>query len=252
MKFGRRPMQISRVDAGSSTAFLVHTDVVNWILLQEGSDLTLIDGGYPGQASAVEESVRAIGRRPEDIRGAVLTHAHVDHLGGLVTLSARYGFDVYCDPVEVAHARREYLQQAGPADIVPISYRPRVLHWLSMVLPLGALSRTGLEAEPFPSPLDLPGAPNPVAAYGHTDGHSAYLVADDAVLVCGDAMVSGHPISTITGPQCIEHAFAHDEATARRTVESFTSLDATVLFPGHGPRHNGPVAEAARRALDIS
>ncbi|MDY6809273.1 MAG: MBL fold metallo-hydrolase [Actinomycetota bacterium] len=252
MKFGRRPMQISRVDAGSSTAYLVHTDVVNWVLLQEGSDLTLIDGGYPGQAAAVVESIRTIGRRPEDIRGALLTHAHVDHLGGLVSLSARYGFDVFADPIEVAHARRDYLQQAGPGDIVPIAYHPRVIHWLAMVMPLGVLSRKGLDAHPFPSPLDLPGRPVPVSAHGHTDGHSAYLVADGSVLVSGDAMVSGHPISPITGPQCIAHAFQHDDATARWTVESFTSLDATTLFPGHGPRHNGPVAEAARRALEVS
>ncbi|MGV9709677.1 MBL fold metallo-hydrolase [Gordonia sp. NPDC003424] len=244
---------ISRVDAGSSTAFLVSTGVANWVLLQEGSDITLIDGGYPGQASAVEESIRSIGARPEDIRGALLTHAHVDHLGGLARLHDRYGFDVYMDPVEVAHAKREYLQQAGPGDIAPLAYQPRVLRWLAAVTPLGVLSRKGIpDAEAFPDPLDLPGRPVPVTAHGHTDGHSAYLVADGEVLVSGDALVSGHPISAIAGPQCISSAFQHDEAAARRTVESFTALDATTLFPGHGPRHDGGVATAARRALEVS
>ncbi|MFW0797023.1 MBL fold metallo-hydrolase [Gordonia sp. CPCC 205515] len=249
----RSKFQITRVDAGSSTAYLVHSDAVNWILLQEGSDITLIDGGYPGQASAVEESIRHIGARPEDIRGALLTHAHVDHLGGLATLQARYGFDVYMDPVEVAHAKREYLQQAGPADIVPIAYKPRVIRWLALVTPLGVLSRKGIpEAKPFPEPLDLPGRPVPVAAHGHTDGHSAYLAADGAVLVSGDALVSGHPISAIAGPQCISNAFQHDVDTARRTVEAFADLDATTLFPGHGPQYDGGVATAARRALEVS
>ncbi|AZG46825.1 MBL fold metallo-hydrolase [Gordonia insulae] len=245
--------RISRVDAGSSSAFLVHSDVVNWILLQAGSDITLIDAGYPGQASDVVESIRQIGGRPEDIRGALLTHAHVDHLGGLVSLSEQYGFDVFMDPVEVSHARRDHLQQAGPADIVPIAYRPRVLRWLATVTPLGVLSRTGIpDAKPFPDPLDLPGRPLPVAAHGHTDGHSAYLVADGQVLVSGDALVSGHPISKIDGPQCISNAFQHDVETARRTVRSFTTLDATTLFPGHGPRVDGSVAAAARRALEVS
>ncbi|MYR07477.1 MBL fold metallo-hydrolase [Gordonia sp. SID5947] len=244
---------ISRVDAGSSVAYLVHTDVVNWVLLQEGSDLTLIDGGYPGQASDVVESIRHIGGRPEDIRGALLTHAHVDHLGGLISLSERYGFDVYMDPVEVAHARRDHLQQAGPLDILPIAYRPRVLRWLATVTPLGVLSRKGIDdAKPFGTSLDLPGGPTPVAAHGHTDGHSAYLVADGEVLVSGDALVSGHPISALAGPQCISDTFQHDVETARRTVESFTQLDATVLFPGHGPRVDGSVADAARRALQVS
>lgn len=253
MIVGSSKFFISRVDAGSSTAFLVHTDVVNWVLLQEGSDITLIDGGYPGQAAQVEESIRHIGARPEDIRGALLTHAHVDHLGGLVTLQERYGFDVYLDPVEVAHAKREYLQQAGPADIAPIAYKPRVLRWLAQVAPLGVLSRKGLPAaQPFPDSLDLPGRPVPVAAHGHTDGHSAYLVADGAALVSGDALVSGHPISSIAGPQCISNAFQHDVPTARRTVEAFTALDATTLLPGHGPLYDGGVAAAARRALEVS
>ncbi|MFW0786222.1 MBL fold metallo-hydrolase [Gordonia sp. CPCC 206044] len=245
---------ISRVDASAtSAAFLVQTDVVNWILLQEGSDITLIDGGYPGQESDVVESIRHIGGRPEDIRGALLTHAHVDHLGGLVGLSQRYGFDVYMDPVEVSHARRDHLQQAGPTDILPLAYQPRVLRWLAKVTPLGVLSRKGIaDAKPFPEPLDLPGRPIPVSAHGHTDGHSAYLVAAGEVLVSGDALVSGHPISKIAGPQCISDAFQHDTETARRTVESFMMLESSVLFPGHGPRCDGSVAQAASRALDVS
>ncbi|MDL9937660.1 MBL fold metallo-hydrolase [Gordonia sp. ABSL1-1] len=243
--------RIGRVESDTGTAYLVYTEVANWVLLQEGSDLTLIDGGYPGQAKTVLESIRAIGARPEDIRGALLTHAHVDHLGGLAKLQARYGFDVYMDPIEVAHARRDYLQQADVGDIAPIAYRPRVLRWLTAVTPLGVLSRAGLpDAQAFPEPLDLPGRPQPVAAYGHTDGHSAYLANDGAVLVSGDALVSGHPISSVAGPQCIGDAFQHDVDEARRSVESFTTLDATTLFPGHGPMYRGSVAEAADRALN--
>lgn len=246
-------MMITSVRSGSSAAHLVHTEVANWILLEEGSDLTLVDGGYPGQAGAVVDSILQIGRRPEDIQGALLTHAHVDHLGGLVSLHEKYDFPVYMDPIEVAHARRELLQQAGPTDIVPIAYRPRVLLWLAKVAPLGVLSRKGItDAQPFPQQLDLPGRPKPVASHGHTDGHSAYLAADGEVLISGDALVSGHPISTIRGPQCISNAFQHDVAAARASVESFTALAATTLFPGHGPRYHGSVAEAARRALEVS
>ncbi|MFE0748530.1 MBL fold metallo-hydrolase [Gordonia sp. NPDC058843] len=253
-----RPMTITRVDGDSSTTHFVATDVVNWILLEEDGELTLIDGGYPGQADQVVESIEQIGRRPEDVRGALLTHAHVDHLGGLVTLQARYGFDVYMDPVEVDHALRHHLQQANALDLAPQVTNPRLWAWLAKTTPLGVLSRAGLaQASAFAAgtatderqPLDLPGAPVPVASPGHTDGHSAYLVADGRALVSGDALVSGHEISSITGPQCIPSLFQHDEPTARRSVERFTDLDADVLLPGHGPIDRGGVAAAAREAL---
>ncbi|MCX2754246.1 MULTISPECIES: MBL fold metallo-hydrolase [unclassified Gordonia (in: high G+C Gram-positive bacteria)] len=249
-----RPMTITRVDGDSSTTHFVSTDVVNWVLLEQDGELTLIDGGYPGQAAQVVESIERIGRKPEDVRGALLTHAHVDHLGGLVKLQAQYGFDVYMDPVEVDHALRHHLQQANALDLAPQVANPRLWTWLAKAIPLGVLSRAGLaHASGFSTgghqPLDLPGAPVPVASPGHTDGHSAYLVADGRALVSGDALVSGHEISSIVGPQCIPSLFQHDEPTARCSVERFTELDADVLLPGHGPVHRGDVAAMARDAL---
>ncbi|WP_238420890.1 MBL fold metallo-hydrolase [Gordonia sp. 'Campus'] len=255
LPFGRtRPMTISSIEAESSTTHFVHTDVVNWVLLEQHGQLTLIDGGYPGQADQVIESIERIGRSAEDIRGALLTHAHVDHVGGLARLQARFGFDVYMDHVEVDHALRRHLQQANALNLAPQAVNPRLWSWLMKTVPLGVLDRSGLaEASSFPAdrhePLDLPGAPVPVSSPGHTDGHSAYLVAGGRALVSGDALVSDHELSRFTGPQCIPSLFQHDEPTARRSVERFTDLDADILLPGHGPIHRGSVAAAAREAL---
>ncbi|WP_168701537.1 MBL fold metallo-hydrolase [Gordonia paraffinivorans] len=254
-----RPMEITSVEGDSSTTHFVHTDVVNWVLLEQDGQLTLIDGGYPGQAAQVVESIRRIGRHPSDIAGALLTHAHVDHLGGLAKLQSRFGFAVYMDPVEVDHALRHHLQQANAFDLAPLAGQLRLWSWLAKTTPLGVLNRKGLSAaHPHDrvagegAALDLPGSPVPVASHGHTDGHSAYLVADGRALVSGDALISGHEISAIAGPQCTPSPFQHDEPTARRSVERFTELDADLLLAGHGPLFRDGVAAAARRALEVS
>jgi glyoxylase-like metal-dependent hydrolase (beta-lactamase superfamily II) len=56
---------------------------VNWVLVQEGPDLTLIDAGWNGDIQAVERSIRSLGRRLQDLRAVLLTHAHADHTGAL-------------------------------------------------------------------------------------------------------------------------------------------------------------------------
>lgn len=246
---------ITTIESSSGATHFVYTPLVNWIILVQHDQLTLIDGGYPGQASTVVESIHEIGGRPEAIVGALLTHAHVDHIGGLAKLAAQYDFPVYVDELEVGHARRDYLQQATPADVVPLALHGRGVRWLSKIIPLGALNKGGIAAaQEFPTSstppaLDLPGRPVPVPAHGHTDGHSAYLVADDTALISGDALVSAHMTSPLTGPQCLSTHFQHDVDANRAAVESFTTLDARILLPGHGPALKMSVAEAAREAL---
>ena len=66
-----------QVDEVAHDVFLGRGTDVNWVLLREGSDVTLIDSGYPGDTDRVEASIRAIGRRPADVRAVLITHAHV-------------------------------------------------------------------------------------------------------------------------------------------------------------------------------
>jgi glyoxylase-like metal-dependent hydrolase (beta-lactamase superfamily II) len=246
-------LSLHTVDDGQGGhAHLVHTDHVNWVLLQDSSGVTVIDGGYPKQVDAVEASLTQIGASPDDIRAALVTHAHVDHIGGLRILAEQHGFPVYADPVEVRHVRREYLEQAGPSDLAPLAWRPRVARWLIEVVSEGALDRSGIDgAQPFPTAeqLDLPGRPRPVACPGHTSGHTGYLVAGGRVLVSGDALITGHGISAVHGPQCLHKAFHHDLATNRASVQALAALDVDVVFPGHGPAFHGPIAEAVAQAL---
>lgn len=243
-------LDITTIDHGRAKTHLVHTAYVNWVILQDDDGVTLIDGGYPGQADAVAESLRRVGSDLSEVQAALLTHAHVDHLGGLARIGRTRSFPVYADPEEVPHARRDFLEQADASTIAPIAYRPRVLRWLSGVVRLGALDAAGIgDAQPLGELTALPGSPVAVPTHGHTRGHSAFLAGDGEVLISGDALISGHPTTGRRGPQCLDHVFTHDVQANEAAVAALADLDAVVLMPGHGPMLCGRMHAFVDQAL---
>ncbi|MFE0463064.1 MBL fold metallo-hydrolase [Kitasatospora sp. NPDC058965] len=235
----------------ASDVFCAEGTDVNWVLVREGTDLTLIDAGWPGDIPKLEASVRAIRRRPEDIRGVLLTHAHVDHMGALGHLHARYGIPVYLDPAELGAAAGGRLEQASPLDVLARLWRPQVLAWGLRILGAGALRRPSVpHAQPFPSagPLDLPGRPVPVPCHGHTSGHSAYFLPGAGAVATGDALTTADPTTRRTGPQILSPFFAHAPARVPAALDTLAALAADTLIPGHGPTWHGPLADAVALA----
>jgi glyoxylase-like metal-dependent hydrolase (beta-lactamase superfamily II) len=68
------------------------------------------------------------------------------------------------------------------------------------------------------------------------------------VLVSGDALVTGHPVSTRSGPQLLPAIFNHDQDVCVRSLAALGMLDTDVLLPGHGPVWRGSIREAGERA----
>ncbi|QCQ90220.1 MBL fold metallo-hydrolase [Rhodococcus sp. SGAir0479] len=223
---------------------------VNVVILRDGGALTLIDGGYPGDVAAVEDAIRRLGRRPQDVEAMLLTHAHIDHMGAVVAFHEQYGIPVLTDPVEVAHARRDYLEQATGRDFVPMLHKHGVLPWLLRIARAGATRQLSVEAGGFApgEALDLPGAPVPVATHGHTSGHTAFHLPGPGVVVTGDALVTAHPLSKLRGPQLLPQVFDHGGHHTLTALDQLAALDADTVVPGHGPAVFMPVAAAVDQA----
>ena len=73
----------------SAHVHFVHTPHVNWAVYAGPDGVTLVDSGYVGQRELLVASLQTIGCRVEDVSAVVLTHGHVDHLGGAAWLAAR-------------------------------------------------------------------------------------------------------------------------------------------------------------------
>lgn len=240
------PAALTRI---TDTVYFAQTDLVNWTLVADDDGVILIDAGYPGSRDEVLDSVRELGFGAEDVRAILLTHAHVDHLGSAIWFAKTHGTPVYTHATEVGHAKRQYLEQASPVDVLTRAWQPRYLAWSLALVRKGGLTHEGIPtAEAFDEDVaaTLPGAPLAVPTPGHTGGHCSYLV--DGVLVAGDALITGHPVSTRRGPQLLPDLFNHDQDGCVRSLAALGMLDTDVLLPGHGPVWRGPIREAADAA----
>jgi glyoxylase-like metal-dependent hydrolase (beta-lactamase superfamily II) len=240
-----------KIDQVSDSVYVVAGTNVNWALVSDGSGVTLVDGGYPADTDRVLTSVRQIGHQVTDLAAVLLTHAHLDHIGAIPILVERVGMPVYTGAEEVRHAKREYLQQITPTQMIRQLITRGGRRWVAETV---RAVRGHIDTKvPSASSGDdaalasLPGGFVAIPTPGHTSGHTAYLMPSEGVLFSGDALVTGHPLARHSGPQLLPTVFNHDETLTRDSAVKLATQPARTLVPGHGtPTNYDPKALWAR------
>jgi glyoxylase-like metal-dependent hydrolase (beta-lactamase superfamily II) len=82
--------------------------------LAAGDGIVLVDTGAhePGSMADLERALDQVGRRVEDVRLIVITHAHVDHCGAAPVIAKRAGCEVWIHPAYELHASRRDPEEA--------------------------------------------------------------------------------------------------------------------------------------------
>lgn len=231
----REPRSVVSVAPG---VVFVEGPVSNWVVLAEEDGVALIDAGYPADTDLVLDTVRYAGHDLDDLRRVYVTHGHVDHVGGIPGILARYpDVQVLAHADELDNVRGPVRQQVTPAEIGGRLASPRVLRWLARAIRSDALRPTTVPTARAFTGADFDGrAITPLPAEGHTDGSTAYLLPAANAIVTGDAVVSRHdtqPASWSPRPRMITPFFTADQ---ERAVESARALPIPeILLPGHGP-----------------
>src|SRR5258707_4832867 len=179
----------------TDTVHFVHTDLVNWTLVTDANGVMLIDAGFPGSRDDVLGSLQQLGFGVDDLRAILLTHAHIDHFGSAIWFAKTHGTPVYCHADEVGHSKREYLEQASPADIAKHIWQPRHLAWSVAITRKGAFTRDGIpttQALTEDVAARLPGKPMAIPTPGHTGGDCSLLVGRG--VLAPDAVLASHPL----------------------------------------------------------
>ncbi|MFO6464314.1 MBL fold metallo-hydrolase [Jannaschia sp. KMU-145] len=162
------------------------TPECNLALLRDGDRTVLFDAGagpdFQPSAGQLLDAIDAAGVAPEDVTDVVFTHAHPDHIWGVL--------DDFDEPLfyEATHhigaAERAYWTDPATVDTIGEA---------RATFAVGAARRLDAIAGRLVTFDDgdavLPGI-EAIASPGHTPGHMAFQVGD--VLILGDAIANHH------------------------------------------------------------
>jgi glyoxylase-like metal-dependent hydrolase (beta-lactamase superfamily II) len=209
----------------------IGNDIVAVHLIVTDAGITVIDAGLPGHWRELTAELEGLGRSVTDIRGVVLTHGDVDHIGFAERLRRDHGIPTYVHEADAARAMGAK-PPATPPD--PRRLGP-VLEFAWYALRHGAarVARLTSVIEVHDGDiLDLPGAPRIIGLPGHSPGSIAVHVPAVDALFVGDALTTRSVLTGATGAQ--PAPFTDDRAQALASLDRLDGLSAAWVLPGHG------------------
>jgi glyoxylase-like metal-dependent hydrolase (beta-lactamase superfamily II) len=217
----KKAFQASPVETSSNT-FLINT----------GTKLVLIDTGagtlLGPTLGKFLDNLRAAGYKPEQIDDVFVTHMHPDHVGGLM-VDGKLAF-----PNATLHANKRdsdyWLSQAN-LDKAPADAKGYFQGAMASVNPYVAAGKY----QPFDTDSELLPGVRSIATYGHTVGHTSYLVESKGqkLMVIGDLI---HVAAVQFHDPGVTIAFDSDAPTAaatRKRVFGELASDGVLLGAEH-------------------
>ena len=196
---------------------------VNMYLIEAPEGLVLIDAGLPGRAETVLDALRHLGRRPDELKLLVLTHAHIDHLGSAAAIVRATGARVAMHAADVPIAERG-------GGFRPVKPAPGLIRQVLFSL----IARPNATFEPVRidqhledgDVLPFAGGLTVIHCPGHCAGQIALLWGPRRVLFAADACGN---LIRLAPPIAYE-----DRAEGERSIRKLAALDFDIACFGHG------------------
>lgn len=210
--YGKNEADKAKVDALAPEGKV--PTAMNCFVVRTPQGYVMFDTGLPtARGGRTTERLASLGISPENIDAIFITHAHFDHIGGLLGANGKAEYTyakIYIPSAELSFMREtmgETLNQISAA------YADRLVTFSEGdILPYDIL---------------------PISAKGHTPGHTAYRLGN--LLFVGDIM-HGMAIQLIDPTINASFDAAPEQAiTTRRSLLSFAAANSLTVLGAHIP-----------------
>jgi glyoxylase-like metal-dependent hydrolase (beta-lactamase superfamily II) len=206
--------------------FVVPGVISNTYVIVDTDGLTIVDSGLPRSEKKILTYIASLGKSAQDVKRIIITHADLDHVGGLAALQKATGARTYASQIEAdAIAKGRPSREIRPAGF-------------SLQRILFSLLSPFIKATPFQvqeilregQTLPVLGGLQIIETPGHTPGHISLFAPAASILFCGDSMVANEQ-----GLRGSRPGITWDEARARASEKKQAALEAQIVCSGHGP-----------------
>ncbi len=178
--------------------------------IEYGGRIYLVDSGTKGSAKKISRYYREADKKPDAI---LITHYHMDHIGGLDQLMREFSPEVYVPGPELRIIRREDPLPEDTPSFLKMFGKIPVIEGAESLKRAEDLNSEGVKI---------------VETFGHTPGSTSYVFTDLGVICVGDAVYNRK------GALALNRMFSLDLEKAEESRKKIMSLKPIMVLPGHG------------------
>jgi hydroxyacylglutathione hydrolase len=188
----------------------INGTMANAYVIALGGKVVLVDAGTEGSGRKIVDFFTSHGYGPDFV---LITHYHMDHVGGLKLIYDTFRPAIYAPGVEILVIQGREKMKPAPGFLPGLAASFSKAKPVEDVRDVSTLPLKGLKV------IETP---------GHTPGSTSFLLEGERLIFTGDA------ISISGGRASVNRMFTYDLAKAHESFDRVMGMKPVRILPGHG------------------